>query len=571
MITSGKNRIDELTRSGVWGEYTLHQLLVNHVRERGDRLAVADQPNRSEFSNGQCARLSFSELNRASDGMAAAFLDAGLLAGDVVIMQLPNIVELVVCYYAASKLGIIVSPIPVQYGTHELRHIAATVKACAFITCDRFKTIALAENAIKALPDIKMLRCDGELPRLERLLQADPARQDRVKQFQHANPVTANHIVTICWTSGTTGTPKGVPRSHNMWLATALGTATAGDYQMGDHLLVPFPMVNMAALGGFLFSSALRGCAIVLHHPFDPEVYLQQLQDESINFSVAPPAILNQLAKSPELWRRFDSSSLRAIGSGAAPLAPWMVEKFEQDYKLPIINFYGSNEGISLHSTPATAPSAEIRATMFPRLGVPGMPWEGMRPGVVTAVAKPETGEPITEPGVAGELLISGPTVFDGYYGDCNEGVFTDDGFFRTGDLVEICGEAPAYPYYRIVGRCKDIINRGGMKVSPTEIDLLIENYPGVQEAAVCGYPDERMGEKICACMVMDQNSRAPDVASMQEWLLASGLAKFKLPERIELLDALPRNALGKVQRNMLSGQVGSAPASREAGCAPLG
>jgi acyl-CoA synthetase (AMP-forming)/AMP-acid ligase II len=338
-----------------------------------------------------------------------------------------------------------------------------------------------------------------------------------------------------------------------MWLATALATAAAGGYRAGDRLLMPFPMVNMAALGGFLFSSALRGCSVVLHHPFDAELYLRQLQDERINFSVAPPAILNQLAKSPELWASLDLSALRAIGSGAAPLAPWMVETFERDYGLQVINFYGSNEGISLHSTPDTAPSAEIRATMFPRLGVPGLPWEAMRPGVVTRVANPETGETITEPGVAGELLMAGPTVFDGYLGGDNEEVFSEDGFFRSGDLVEICGDAPDYPYYRIVGRCKDIINRGGMKISPTEIDLMIENFPGVIEAAVCACPDERLGEKVCACLVLAEAAAVPELGDLQQWLLSRGLAKFKLPERIAILDGLPRNALDKVQRNELA------------------
>ena len=184
------------------------------------------------------------------------------------------------------------------------------------------------------------------------------------------------------------------------------------------------------------------------------------------------------------------------------------------------------------------------------------MPWEGMRPGVVTRVANPGTGEDITEPGIPGELLIGGPTVFDGYHDHDNEGVFTHDNFFRSGDLVEICGEPPLYPHYRIVGRCKDIINRGGMKISPTELDLVLENYPGIMEAAVCAYPDERLGEKICACIVLAAGAQAPELASLQQWLLAKGLAKFKLPERIELVDALPRNPLGKVQRFMLTEQL---------------
>lgn len=560
MITSDQARIEALTDLGAWGEDTLHRLLARNAEEMGGTLAVADQPNRHDWCPGHATRLTYRELDQASDSMAAALLDAGLRTDDFVIFQLPNIVELVVCYYAVSKVGLIASPIPVQYGAHELRHIAGTLKARALITCDKFKNIPLASNAARALPDMKVLSCGRDIAPVEELVNATPAQRSQIKDYQSAHPVSANDIVTVCWTSGTTGTPKGVPRSHNMWLSTSLGTSIAGDYQKGDRILAPFPLVNLAGIAGFLFSSVLSRCSMILHHPFDAAVYLQQLADERVNFSVGPPAILNELAKSPELWEQFDFSALRALGSGSAPLAPWMVEKFRDDYGLPVINFYGSNEGIGLQSTPVTAPDALTRATMFPRLGVKGLPWEKMRPGVLTKVADPDTGEEISEPGVPGELLIAGPTVFDGYYDHDNEGVFTADGFFRTGDLVEICGEPPLYPQYRIVGRCKDIINRGGMKISPSEIDHLLEHYPGVSEVAVCPYPDERLGEKICACLVLKAGADTPDVAGMQAWLLDKGLAKFKLPQRIELFDSLPRNPLGKVQRFALAEQVRSIP-----------
>jgi len=556
MITSSKQRIAALTEINAWGKQTLHQFLDRHVQERGDAFAISDQPNRDELCGGQVTRLNFRQLGEASDGMAATLLDAGVSTGDILVVQLPNIVELFVCYYAASKLGVIISPVPVQYGRHELSHITSTLGAQALLSCKKFKNTSLADNAAAALPDVQVLCLERELPPLREWENIGLKQRHRVEKYQLENPVSADHILTICWTSGTTGTPKGVPRSHNMWLATARGTAIAGDYQSGDRLLAPFPMVSMAALAGFLFTSALKGCGVVLHHPFDPELFLHQLADEKINFSAAPPAILNKLAKSSELWARYDFSALRAIGSGGAPLAPWMVKKFERDYKLPVINFYGSNEGIGLHSTPASAPSAEARGTMFPRLGIKGLPWEGMRVGVETKVANPDTGEEITAPGVPGELLIAGPTVFDGYFGHDNDGVFSDDNFFRSGDLVEICGEPPLYPYYRIVGRCKDIINRGGMKISPTEIDLVLEDFPGIQEGAVCSYPDERLGEKICACLVVKANGDIPELSSLQDWLLEQGIAKFKLPERIAVFDELPRNPLGKVQRSALTKKI---------------
>ena len=224
---------------------------------------------------------------------------------------------------------------------------------------------------------------------------------------------------------------------------------------------------------------------------------------------------------------------------------------FGERYGKEIVNFYGSNEGISLFSTPETATEPEVRAAMFPRMGCEGMPWEGITHETVrTRVVKVDSEEEITAPGEPGELLFAGATVFDGYLGRSNEDVFTSDGWFRTGDLVEICGEPPNY--YRIVGRCKDIINRGGMKISPSEIDILLEGYPGIAEGAVCSYPDEDMGERVCACIVPAPGQPPPELAQIAAFLANKGLAKIKLPERLVLMDLLPRNPVGKVQRHLL-------------------
>ena len=194
---------------------------------------------------------------------------------------------------------------------------------------------------------------------------------------------------------------------------------------------------------------------------------------------------------------------------------------------------------------------------MFPRIGAGVGNWDSYVSQIVRSrVMDLDTGEEITEPGKAGELLFDGATVFDGYLGTDNSEVFTDDGFFRTGDLVEICGDPPHF--YRIAGRCKDIINRGGMKISLAEIDILLEGLPNSLEAAVCSYSDERLGEKICACVVPSPEGPAPELADIVGYLANQGIAKFKLPERLELFDALPRNPLAKVQRFMLQEQVES-------------
>ncbi|MEJ8567867.1 class I adenylate-forming enzyme family protein [Elongatibacter sediminis] len=561
MRTTEQARIDRLTAAGQWGTTTLHDLLREQALDRPDQLAVADPPNRAAFTEGDQLRLDFAELERAACALAADLLGRGIRPGDVLIAQLPNVVELVVSYFASSLVGAVLSPLPVQYGAHELGTAARVLRPAAVLTIDQVKGVPLAERAAKALPGVPVLRFAGAAESdgiLTVTGQCGDAARKAVDAHLAAHPADANAILTVVWTSGTTGTPKGVPRSHNMWLATGRTSSEAAAYRTGDRLLNPFPLVNMAALGGFLFPMALNGCSLVLHQPFEAGLFLTQIQDERINFTIVPPAMLNHLARDTESWNRFDFSELRRIGSGSAPLSPWMVEVFDRDYGKPIVNFYGSNEGISLFSTPETSVEPDVRATMFPRLGCENMPWSGIAHDYVrNRVVALETGELITEPGQPGELQFAGPTVFDGYLGGNDDGVFTEDGWFRTGDLVEICGEPPNY--YRIVGRCKDIINRAGMKISPTEIDILLEGFPGLTDGAVCGYPDRDYGERVCACVVPADPHHPPALEAINAFLLDQGLAKFKLPERIHYLEALPRNPLGKVQRHELELQVKTA------------
>lgn len=552
MKTTSESRIAQYRERGWWEDKTLHDELRSAAAECGDRLAVADQPDRDSWSDSGAQRLSFAELDRAADNLAWQLRERGIGHGDIVVVQLPNIVELVAIYFAVSRIGGIVSPIPVQYGEYEIRHICDSLQPAAMVTLARFREQSLLQVAAAALRghDIELLCC-GTDDGLQLQGSADAGQADALAGYSLEHASDANAIVTICWTSGTTGTPKGVPRSHNMWTATARCCIEAGGYQRGDRLLNPFPLVNMASVGAFLFPFVLLRSSLILHHPIDPPLFLRQLQDEQVQFTIAPPALLNQLAKSAEMWASFDFSALRAIGSGSAPLAPWMIETFARDYGKEIINFYGSNEGIALFCTPANSGDPQVRATMFPRLGSSDCEWQGHAANIIqTKVVAPESGEIIKTPGQVGELLIGGATVFDGYLGIDNAGLFDDEGFFHTGDLVEICGDPPLF--YRIAGRCKDIINRGGVKLSPAEVDVLLEGAPGLREAAVCAYPDERLGERVCACVVVNDPAKPPRLEELVEYLKAAGLATFKLPERLELFDQLPRNPLGKVQRFLL-------------------
>ena len=546
MKTSSPQRIKDYTEREWWGQETLHSLLQTQAKVNPDLIAVADQPNREELTGDLPYRLSFQDLDFSSTALACQLLDNQIKSGDTIIVQLPNIVELVVCYMACSKIGAIISPVPVQYGRHELLHINQMISSKAIITIERFKEQTLARGAAECLEDsIKILVFGSNI---EIDANYDDGYRKQLQKFQDIHSSDANTILTICWTSGTTGTPKGVPRSHNMWIATARCCIEASEPRQGDRFLNIFPLVNMASIGAFLYPSLLVGCSIFLHHPLDPGLYLTQLQNEKITFTVAPPVLLNQLAKSEDMWKRFDFSNLRSVGSGSAPLAPWMIETFSRVYGLEVINFYGSNEGISLFCTPVHTQDPVIRATMFPRVGC------GLHNGtsyastsVLSKIVDPDTGEEIRESGSVGELLFDGATVFDGYLGMDNCDVFDSDGYFHTGDLVEICGDPPLF--YKIAGRCKDIINRGGMKISPAEVDILLEGLPSTLEAAICAYPDDDLGEKLCACIVMESGVPNISLEDVNGYLNSKGIAKFKLPERIAFFDALPRNPLAKVQR----------------------
>ena len=537
MITSDQKRIRELTQKGLWENKMLHHYLEQNVAEQPCSLAYKDQFNRQDLTGDKPLQLTWKDLDNATNNLAWQLKKRGVTEGDSIIVQLPNVVELAVMYFACSKIGAIISPVPIQYGKHELQKVQSVLKSKYAICLANVNGKKTVDEVTDALQMVDVLCFDKELKidLIDRKQVCDYACDD------------ANRILSICWTSGTTGTPKGVPRSHNMWAATGRMCVDAAELNKDDILLNPFPFVNMAAIGGFLFPAAMLGCELVFHHPIDVPIFLQQMQDEKITYTLVPPALLNQLAKSETLWNTYDFSTLRAVGSGSAPLSPWMIDVFDNKYLKPVVNYYGSNEGICLFSTKHTNTAPESRATVFSLPKSPGC--------IETKVWDRETDKFVKHKGEQGELLIRGASVFDGYFHSDNSNVFNEDGFFHTGDLVELCSDDASS--YRIVGRCKDIINRGGMKISPAEIDTLLEGFPSLIEAAVCAYPDERLGEKICAFVVLKSGVDI-QLEDLNNLLLEKGLAKFKLPERLEVIDALPRNPLGKVQRFALEELINS-------------
>lgn len=555
MRTTPQERIDDLSKPGWWGTETLDSLFVAAVEKYGDRTALVDQFNRSEFTDGKAQRLSFDQLANAAENLAAKFFAHGLRRDDIVVVQLPNIAELAIIYLALGKLGVILSPVPIQYGLYELNKARELLDPAAFISLTNFKGKNFASEHGAAFTEKSKVFCFGnDCPKSSTALLLDTAKPVANKDYQayiSGLDLDANDIFTICWTSGTTGQPKGVPRSHNMWIASATASMDSAELGENEMVLNPFPMVNMAAIGGFLYCWFMRGCTLVLHHPFDMEVFLQQIQDEKIAYTIAPPAVLTMLLNKREILDSYDISNLRRIGSGSAPLSEFMVAGFGEDYNIDILNIFGSNEGICLTSGPKDLPDYADRAHFFPRFGIDGLGWDNRaRDFVKTRLVNTESGEFVTKTGTQGELEIWGATVFDGYYKspEANAEVFSSDGYFRTGDLFEITGEGKIPKFYKYVGRCKDIIVRGGVNISPAEIDSELAAHPKISDVCVVGVDDDVMGERIAVAVVAKPGETVV-LKDLTSFLKDKGMAVFKLPEKLLCVEALPYNATGKSQR----------------------
>ena len=609
MRTSPSTTIEHYQRLGWWGRATLRSLFDEALVNFSDREALLDPPNRQALVGGEPNRLSYAQIDALTDKLGCLLYASGLRQGDKLLLQMPNVVEIVLVYLAASRLGLIVSPVAMQYGQFELKTIDKLIRPRAYIGFQRFKgerfagpqsdcldegcqtltidgrdfcqSVTIDTSALSAFgnicaksPDAKGTDAKGTDAKgtdakstdakgtdakgtESNSLDADAFDADvlgsEYQRYIKQLDIDANDIFTICWTSGTTGRSKGVPRSYNHWLATTLASQDAIKLRPGAVMLNPFPFINMAAIGGFLFYWLQIGAKLVLHHPFEANLLMSQLQNEAVQYTIFPPAVLSQLLGNKDIInQQFDLSSVEIVGSGSAPLSPGMITGFKSEFDIDVVNIFGSNEGMSLLSNATDVPDPADRAGFFPRFGRADLAWDNrIAARIETKLVDIDSGEEITERGRAGECLIKGPTVFDGYYDapDDNASAFSADGYFRSGDLFEIDGDQNQY--YRFVGRCKSLILRGGVNISPEELDEILIGHPAIAEVAVAGYADQQMGERIAAFAVLHAGESLT-LEQLTGYMRDLSVAAFKWPERLEILTTLPRNAMNKVMRNQL-------------------
>ena len=552
MILTSAEKIQSYTTKGWWTESTILDKLQTLIEDDPTKVAVIDPGNKAALCATPFYQLSFAELNTKIDYVASFLQQHGVGKDDIVAIQLPNIVELVISYFAICKIGAISSPIPIQFREFECTQLLQSLNAKAVITMKQIheREYAAMYNEIQASNQ-----------NIETIFTFDAAEYTVHIDLENAvetecvlPEITANDIFTICWTSGTEGKPKGVPRSHNEWFVSAYASVDAAKLTAHDRILLTFPLVNMAGIGGVLVPWVLSGGTLVLHHPFDFPTFLTQIDQYQITYTLIPPSLLTLMIKNEAILTGRNIQALRAIGTGSAPITPWLINRWKEIHGVDLINYFGSNEGATFLSDADDVPNPLHRAQYLPRFGPDHLSWHN-RVGqmVESKLVDLDTGEEITVANRPGELRIKGPGVFAGYWNapDLNEKAFDQEGYFKTGDLFEIIEEDGADCYYRVVGRIKDIIVRSGMKISPLEIEEVLQVHPSIQEIAIVPIPNQKHGEISCACVVLADNTSIT-LGEIVSYLSEQKIASFKFPEKLIIFEQLPRNAVGKIVKTAL-------------------
>jgi malonyl-CoA/methylmalonyl-CoA synthetase len=467
----------------------------------GRRAAAA--PDRPALARAGSGWLTRGELDEATRVVAGRLHQAGLRPGDRVAFSAATSPALVAAYLAALRLGLVAVPVNPAYSERELGHVIGDAAPRAAVVDDPVRTAAVRRAAgsdvLVVGPEVDLP--DGTAPALDQAGSEDDA--------------------LICYTSGTTGSPKGAVLSHGNLLAGAEAVRLAWRWDEADRLVLALPLFHVHGLCIGLHGTLLAGASAVLLPRFEAGAVLDAAADHDATLFFGVPTMYARLADSA---RAAELGRLRLCVSGSAPLAAALFERLAELSGQRVLERYGLTETLMNVSNPYEGER---------RPGTVGLPL----PGVTLRLSS------------EGEVLVRGPSVFTGYWGDpdATAAAFDPEGWFRTGDLARFDERG----YLRIEGRSKELVISGGYNVHPREVEEVLLTHPGVAEAAVTGTPSEEWGEVVTAWVVPDGPPPATDELIA---FAAERLAPYKRPRLVHYLDALPRNALGKVQRHELGG-----------------
>ncbi|NJC71290.1 AMP-binding protein [Planosporangium thailandense] len=465
--------------------------------------AWAADPDRTVLSTLDGAAMSAAELAERTAIAAARYAAAGLAPGDRVLISAGPSLDLVVAYVAALRYGLAVVPANTAYTARELAGIAA----------DAAPALAVLDDPARA----------GELPRVTGPDLAGLPTPAADVALDEAAP---RDVALIVYTSGTTGLPKGVPLTHGNLLASAHAVRIAWRWEPDDRLALCLPLFHVHGLGVGLHGTLTAGASALVLPGFDPAGVAAAIRDHRATLFFGVPTMYHRLAESEHLAAL---AGLRLAVSGSAPLPADLHEAVAAGSGQHVLERYGMTETIMLVSNPYDGER---------RPGTVGFPL----PGVAVRLAP--------RPGGTAEIEVAGPNVIAGYRNrpDADAAAFAPDGWFRTGDL----GVLDPDGYLRISGRAKELIITGGYNVYPREVEEVLRAHPGVADAAVVGAASAEWGETVAAFVVAGD---AVDAATLERDLVAwcaDRLAPYKRPRLWRWIDAVPRNALGKILRHEL-------------------
>ncbi len=473
----------------------------------------------------------YGDLNNLVKKYASLLAWLGIKKGDRVALQLPNCVEFIILHLAIMSLGAITLPLNTAYKAEEVNYFLNDSKSSLFFVNDeRWKQERFKLKGNKSIKTI--FRKGNSSNSLKSLLEQS---QKNGANYSPDYPTEADDIALLCYTSGTTGKPKGAMITHRNLITNALALQKVWKWTEHDILLNVLPMFHIHGLCVALHG-ALNACSkVIIHEKFDPRNSLATIGKERCTMFMAVPTIYYRLLN---VWPEFktDLSSMRLFVSGSAPLSEELFERFYSATGFRILERYGMTETQIIASNPYE-PEKRIPKSV-------GYPLPGIQIRIIS-----ESGVDV-KPGEIGEILVKGENVFKGYWQmpEKTKDSFLGD-WFRTGDLG-YQDEKDGMRLY-LVGRSKELIISGGYNVYPKEVEDVLNQHDSVQESAVLGISDQEYGEKVVAAVVLKE--KQPLISG--DTLIAfckEKLASYKCPKKIIFLDELPRNALGKIQKHLI-------------------
>ena len=521
-----------MREGGYWPDRLLTDYLDDAASTRPDRVALVDHNSMTD----RRTTLSYGQLKRLVDRMALGLVRLGVEPGNVVAFQLPNWHEFTALYLACVRIGAVANPLMPIFRERELTFMLGFAEARVMVVPRRFRGFDYPEM----LEGIR-----GDLPALKHVLTVEGSPEgsfeaaltlprwedemDAPSVFSERRP-SPDAVTEIQYTSGTTGQPKGVMHTANTLTSNIVQYIPRLGLTGEEVVLMASPLAHQT---GFLYGMmmpVMLGGKSVLQDIWDPAVAARNIRDETVTFTMGSTPFLADLSDTPAL-ETYDTASLRMFLTAGAPIPRVLVQRAEERLNIRVISAWGMTENGAATTTKPDDPPEKV-------FGTDGVALPGLETRVVD-----EEGNPLPL-GEDGYLQIRGMCNFVGYL-KRPEAFDTDEkGWFNTGDMARQDAEG----YIRISGRSKDIIIRGGENIPLVEVEELLYRHPAIQDVAIVGMPDPRLGERGCAFATLREGTSF-DIEEMIAYLESKKLTRQYFPERLEVLPEMPRTPSGKIQK----------------------